>query len=100
MPFVTLRMRWTGWPTMEARQFRDEWLWRSPPAARRVVERPLIGHVRPELLPHPFRVWAVQDFPYLLIYDAGTVPPKILRVLHMARDLAPLVSDLGPGSRQ
>ena len=64
-------------------------------SARRIVEHPLIGHLRPQLLPSPFRVWAVRGFPYLLVYDAGAAPPKILRVLHMARDLAPLVSELG-----
>ncbi len=32
-------------------------------AARRAVERPLTGHMRPELLPAPFRFWAVRGYP-------------------------------------
>ena len=62
-------------------------------AARRVVERPLVGRVRPDLLPADFRVWAVQGFPYLLVYDGRRSPPKIERVLHMARDLQPLLAE-------
>jgi len=26
-------------------------------------------------------------FPYLLVYDAGTMPPMIVRFVHQARDL-------------
>jgi len=63
-------------------------------AARRTVERPLTGHMRSELLPAPFRFRAVRGFPYLLVYDSSQTPAKILRVLHMARDLPPLLADL------
>jgi plasmid stabilization system protein ParE len=63
-------------------------------AARRVVQRPLAGHTRPELLPAPFRFRAVRGFPYLLVYDVSRTPARVLRVLHMARDLPPLLADL------
>lgn len=63
-------------------------------AARRVIERPLIGRTRPDLLPPRFRTWAVRDFPYLLIYDAARTPAQIVRVLHMARDFPPLLEGL------
>jgi hypothetical protein len=33
-------------------------------------------------------------FPYILVYDARARPPRIARVVHMARDLAPLLADL------
>ena len=52
----------------------------------------MLGRVRPELLPSPYRVWRVTGFPYLMVYNAERTPPVVLRVLHMARDLAPLLS--------
>ena len=63
-------------------------------SARRIVARPMLGRSRPDLLPAPFRFWRVAGFPYLIVYDAARQPPAVLRVLHMARDLAPLLADL------
>ena len=63
-------------------------------SARRIVARPQLGRQRPELLPAPFRFWRVSGFPYLLVYDAARQPPVVLRLLHMARDLRPLVAKL------
>ena len=63
-------------------------------AAERIERRPLLGHRRPELLPDPFRFRRVTGFPYLLVYDAKRPVPVILRVLHMARELGPLLADL------
>ena len=63
-------------------------------SARRIVERPMLGRVRPELLPAPYRFWRVVGFPYLLVYNAERQPPVVLRVLHMARDLAPLLTGI------
>jgi hypothetical protein len=37
-----------------------------------------------------------EAFPYLLAYDAGATPPRILRVLHTARDLPEALADLEP----
>lgn len=59
-----------------------------------IERRPLLGHVRPELLSAPFRFRALTSFPYLLVYDAEQSPPRIYRVLHMARDLPNLLKDL------
>ena len=56
-------------------------------AAQRSGARPGIGRHRFLLL---------RGFPYLLVYTADTIPPRILRVLHTARDLPPLLADLGP----
>ncbi len=63
-------------------------------AAEQVGRRPLLGHRRLELLPEPFRFHRVRGFPFLLVYDAERAEPTILRVLHMARDLGPLLADL------
>ena len=52
------------------------------------------GPQRPEMLPAPFRFWRVSGFPYLLVYDAARQPPVVLRLLHMARDLRPLLANL------
>jgi len=61
-------------------------------SARSIVERPVLGRVRPELLPAPYRFWRVAGFPYLMVYNADRQPPVVLRVLHMARDLGPLLA--------
>ena len=63
-------------------------------SARRVVERPMLGRVRLELLPAPYRFWRVVGFPYLMVYNAERQPPVVLRLLHMARDLAPLLTGI------
>ena len=56
-------------------------------SANRLADHPLLGRRRPELLPEPYRFWSLRGFPYLLVYNATATPPRILRVLHMARDL-------------
>lgn len=62
--------------------------------ARRIVELPLLGRLRLDLLPPPYRFWRVAAFPYLIVYNAARRPPQVLRVLHMARDLGPVLADL------
>jgi toxin ParE1/3/4 len=67
----------------------------------RIVERPRLGHSRPELAAAPFGFWRVLGFPYLIVYNAARTPPRVVRVLHMKRDLPPLLanlaaSDIGP----
>jgi toxin ParE1/3/4 len=61
---------------------------------RRIVERPLLGRLRPELAPPPYRFWRVADFPYLIVYNAARTPALVIRVLHMKRDLPPLLAGL------
>jgi toxin ParE1/3/4 len=56
----------------------------------------MLGRQRPDLLPEPYRFWSLRGFPYLLVYDAGATPPRILRVLHTARDLPAALADLEP----
>lgn len=62
--------------------------------AERIAIRPGLGRLRPDLLPAPFRFWAVRGFPYLLVYNASRSPAQVVRVLHMARDLPNLLGDL------
>ncbi|HTR16258.1 MAG TPA: type II toxin-antitoxin system RelE/ParE family toxin [Acetobacteraceae bacterium] len=56
-------------------------------AAEMVQAKPLLGRVRPDLAPERYRFWSLRGFPYLLVYDAESDPPVILRFVHMARDL-------------
>jgi toxin ParE1/3/4 len=63
-------------------------------AAERLALRPALGRQRPELLPDPYRFWSLRGFPYVLVYNAATTPPRILQVLHTARDLPALLIDL------
>jgi len=62
--------------------------------AERIARRPLMGHRRLELLPGKFRFWAVRGFDYLLVYNAEHPERRVLRVVHMARDLGPLLSGI------
>ena len=63
-------------------------------AARRLGEHPLIGRAHVDLLPAPYRFWSLTRFQVVLIYDAASEPPRILRLLNTARDLAPLLKGI------
>ncbi len=56
--------------------------------------RPLAGRLQPELLGAHYRLWSLSGFPYILVYDPRPLPPQVLRFLHTARDLPPLLADL------
>jgi toxin ParE1/3/4 len=62
--------------------------------ARLIGEHPLVGHVRPELTPAPYRFSVVRGFPYLVVYDPTPARPVIVRVVHGARDLPEVLRDL------
>ena len=64
-------------------------------AAQRIGARPQIGAGRPHLLAEPFRFWRVAGFPYVLVYNAERDPPEIVAIIHTARDLPPLLRDVG-----
>jgi len=36
----------------------------------------------------------LRGFPYIVVYRANAIPPRILRVLHGARDLPEVLQDL------
>ena len=63
-------------------------------AARRLGDRPLLGRRDLALLPEPYRFWSLTRFQVVLVYNAGTDPPRILRILGTARDFAPLLAHI------
>ena len=63
-------------------------------AARLLGSQPGAGRQRPELVGPHYRLWLLSSFPYVLVYDPRPVPPQILRFLHTARNLPPLLADL------
>ena len=63
-------------------------------AARTIGEHPMIGAVRPEFAPERFRFLVLRRFSYLVVYEPAQNPPRILRVVHGAQDLAVLLTEL------
>jgi len=62
-------------------------------AAKLIGEHPLAGRTRSELANSSFRFVALTGFPYVIVYDAESRPPVIIRVLHGARDLPEAMRD-------
>lgn len=54
-------------------------------ACEMLAENPRLGHKRPELTDEPVLFWPVRRH-YLVIYQRGTQPLKIVRILHGSRD--------------
>jgi len=49
---------------------------------------PLAGRTRKDLTPLPLRFWVLQPYStYLIVYDPGSKPLRITRILHTSRDL-------------
>jgi toxin ParE1/3/4 len=65
-------------------------------AARRIGANPALGSTRPLLGADRFRFLRLRGFAYLAVYTADTDPPRILRVLHTARDLPALLAGHDP----
>lgn len=63
-------------------------------AARRIGTNPFIGATRPRLGADRFRLLLLRGYSYVAIYTADTDPPRILRVLHTARDLPPILAEM------
>jgi toxin ParE1/3/4 len=64
--------------------------------AARLGANPMLGATRPKLGAERFRFLLLRGFPYVLVYTAETAPPRILRVLHTARDLPAILAELPP----
>jgi toxin ParE1/3/4 len=64
-------------------------------AAVRIGANPAIGVRRQALAADRFRFWSIRRYGYILIYTDQTEPPRIVRIVHMARDLPALLADLG-----
>jgi len=63
-------------------------------AAVRIGTYPQIGVARPALAPDSIRFVVLADFQFVLVYRASATPPRILRVLHGARDLQGALRDM------
>lgn len=63
-------------------------------AAARIGANPSLGARRPALAGRRYRFWPIRRYGYLLVYTDATDPPRILRIVHMARDLPRVLSDL------
>lgn len=63
-------------------------------AAYRIGANPRIGARRPALAGPRYRFWPLRRFRYLLVYTDATEPPRILRVIHMSRDLPIALANL------
>jgi antitoxin ParD1/3/4 len=53
---------------------------------------PLAGRIREDLTALPMRFWLVQPYRnYWIVYDPGTRPLQVIRIIHAARDIPPLL---------
>lgn len=63
-------------------------------AAQLLGEHPDMGKQRQDIVSESVRFLVLRGFPYILVYRANAVPPRILRVLHGARDIPEVLQDL------
>ncbi|HZU33510.1 MAG TPA: type II toxin-antitoxin system RelE/ParE family toxin [Candidatus Angelobacter sp.] len=57
-----------------------------------IAQTPFIGRVRTDLTELPLRFWFLPSYPnYLIVYDPATKPLQIIRIIHGARNLPPLL---------
>lgn len=63
-------------------------------ATSQIGARPSIGARRLALVSDRYRFWSIRRYGHILVYTDQTVPPRIVRIVHMARDLPPLLADL------
>jgi antitoxin ParD1/3/4/toxin ParE1/3/4 len=54
-----------------------------------LVEFPQQGHTRSDLTSRPYRFWPV--FSYLIVYQPDPPPMRVIRIVHAARDVSPLL---------
>jgi toxin ParE1/3/4 len=65
-------------------------------AAERIGANPFVGATRSRLGVDRFRFLLLIGYSYIVVYTADTDPPRILRVLHTARDLPRILTELDP----
>jgi toxin ParE1/3/4 len=82
------------------------WIAKDNPAAARALRSSVAkaattigdfryaGSVRPEIVDAPYQCFALRGFPCVILYDAERSPPRIMRILHGARDLPEVLRDL------
>jgi len=59
-------------------------------AFQRVADKPELGHFRRDLTEKPVRFFSIRRT-YLIVYEPASEPLEVLRVLHGARDVSPLL---------
>ena len=65
-------------------------------AARLIGGNPALGAHRPSLAGRRYRFWSIPRYRYLIVYTDATDPPRIVRVVHTARDLPSALAELLP----
>jgi toxin ParE1/3/4 len=63
-------------------------------AARNIGQHPHLGRLRPNLVSGPYRFLPLPGTRYLVIYETQLEPPRIIRIIHTARDLPEVLKDL------
>jgi toxin ParE1/3/4 len=63
-------------------------------ATVQIAEHPYFGRSDPGMARAPYRLLPLRGFPYILIYNPEREPPAIVRIVHGARDLPEVLSDL------
>jgi plasmid stabilization system protein ParE len=62
-------------------------------ACHLMADSPLAGRVRRDLTSLSVRFWVVHPYSkYLIVYDPGTKPLQIIRILHGSRDLPAILT--------
>lgn len=69
-------------------------------AARKIVQRPGLGRVRLDLAPAGCRFWPMRGFSCLLVRNAASDPPVIVRFVHQARGLPGASEQRGTAPRE
>ncbi len=58
-----------------------------------LADSPFAGSTRKDLTSLPLRFWVVQPYSnYLIVYDPAKKPLQVIRILHGARDLRPVLT--------
>jgi plasmid stabilization system protein ParE len=58
-----------------------------------LADSPFAGNTRSDLTPLPVRFWVVQPYSnYRIVYDPSKKPLQVIRILHGARDLRPILT--------
>jgi|SRR5580658_4282345 plasmid stabilization system protein ParE len=58
-----------------------------------LADSPFAGSTRKDLTPLPLRFWVVQPYSkYLIVYDPAKKPLQVIRILHGARDVRPILT--------
>jgi plasmid stabilization system protein ParE len=57
-----------------------------------LADTPLAGRIREDLTALPLRFWLVQPYRnYWIVYNPETKPLQVIRIIHAARDVPPLL---------